>query len=266
VSKRGLPETVHMKHDLHYVEELFHDESGTPVGRYIPIDLIRPNPDQPRVSFGDLEELKASIREKGVLEPLIVRPREDGYQIVAGERRWRACRDLGMETVPCIEKDVDDREMLEIALVENLQRKDLSPFEEAEALQSLAEKFAYTHAQIARVIGRARTSVTESFALMHMPEEVRELCRRADISNKSLLLQVVRQSSVEEMKKLVERVSRQQLTRDQVREQTPARKKPRRFTFHTRGKGFNLIIYFNKSEVSKEELKEALRTALANIK
>jgi ParB family transcriptional regulator, chromosome partitioning protein len=122
VNKRGLPEAIRMKHDLHYVEELFHDESGI-VGRYLPVDSIEPNPNQPRQVIGDLTELVASIKEKGVLEPLLVRRYGNGFQIIAGERRWRACKELGISTVPCIEKDVDDRETLELALIENLQRR-----------------------------------------------------------------------------------------------------------------------------------------------
>src|SRR3989337_2915776 len=140
-----------MKHDLHYVDELFQDQSGA-IGRYIPTDLIRPNPNQPRHNIGDLTELIASIREKGVLEPLLVRRFGDEYQLIAGERRWRACKEIGISVVPCIEKNVDDREMMEIALIENLQRKDLTPFEEAAGLLVLAEKFNYTHTQIAQVI------------------------------------------------------------------------------------------------------------------
>jgi ParB family transcriptional regulator, chromosome partitioning protein len=265
VSKRGLPESVRMRHDLHYVEELFHDKSGV-VGRYIPIDLIRPNPDQPRQNIGDLSELVASIREKGVLEPIIVRPYEGGYQIVAGERRWRACHLAGLNAVPCIEKDVDDREMLEIALIENLQRKDLTPFEEADGLQSLAEKFEYTHAQIAEVIGKSRTSITEILALNHMPEEIKELCRQADISSRSLLLQVVRQPDTEEMKRLVDRIQKEKLTRQDVRNEKAHETRPQHFNYRSSGTGYELSIRFNKPSVTHEEIIHILETTLEKLK
>lgn len=265
MNKRGLPDNVRMKHDLHYVEELMHNEDGEVIGRLIPIDQIRPNPDQPRMNIGDLSELKASIREKGLLEPLIVRPHGDGFQLIAGERRWRACKELGIDKVPCIERDVDDREMLELALIENLQRKDLTAFEESEGLQVLGDKFGYTHAQIGQVIGKSRTSVTESLALHHMPDEIKEMCRRADIDSKSLLLQVVRQPSADDMKRLIERIARQQLTRDDIREETP-RKRSKPFVFNAKGKGYHLSIHFNKTEVSQEEIEQVLKTALDSLK
>jgi len=129
VSKRvGLPVTLKMRHDAHYVESLT-SYSGAAVGRMIPVDQIRPNPEQPRKALGDLRELTESIREKGVLEPLLVRsmPREDCYYIISGERRYHASRAAGLREVPCIEKMADDAETLEIALIENIQRKDLTP-------------------------------------------------------------------------------------------------------------------------------------------
>jgi ParB family chromosome partitioning protein len=122
----------------------------------IPVDQIRPNPDQPRKVLGDLRELTDSIREKGVLEPLLVRyvPREDAYHIISGERRYHAARAAGLREVPAIEKMADDAETLEIALIENMQRKDLTPFEEADGLHRLATTFEYRHEDLARKIGR----------------------------------------------------------------------------------------------------------------
>ena len=151
MSKRiGLPVTLKMRHDAHYVEQLT-SFSGAAVGRMVPIDKIRPNPEQPRKFIGDVSELSESIKEKGVLEPLLVRymPREDTYHIISGERRYHAARAAGLMELPCIEKIADDAETLELALIENLQRKDLTPFEEADGLYRLAEHFAYTHEDIA---------------------------------------------------------------------------------------------------------------------
>ena len=180
MSKRiGLPVTLKMRHDAHYVETLT-SYSGASIGRMIPIDKIRPNPDQPRKFIGDVSELAASIREKGVLEPLLVRyvPREDTYYIISGERRYHASQAAGLHELPCIEKIADDAETLELALIENLQRKDLTPFEEADGLQRLADHFDYTHDDIAKKIGRARSSVTESMSLRVIPHDVRQAVRR----------------------------------------------------------------------------------------
>src|SRR5665213_1391817 len=185
-----------MRHDEHYVEALA-ASAGTPIGRLIAIDQIDPNPDQPRQVMGDLAELMASITEKGILEPLVVRQRAGRFQIIAGERRYQAAVQVGLRELPAVIRDVDDNEMLELALIENLQRKDLTAFEEAEGLQGLAERCGYTHEDLARRLGKSRTSVTESLALTGMPDEVRHLCRLADISSKSVLLQIVRQDTPE---------------------------------------------------------------------
>src|SRR5213595_3131604 len=193
-AKRGLPSTVRMRHDEHYVEALS-SSAGTPVGRLVAIDRIDPNPEQPRQVMGDLSELMASIAEKGIIEPLVVRQRGSRFQIIAGERRYQAAVQVGLRELPVVIRHVDDTEMLELALIENLQRKDLTPFEESEALQGLAGQCGYTHEDLARRLGKSRTSVTESLALNAMPEAVRTLCRLADISTKSLLLQVVRQET-----------------------------------------------------------------------
>jgi ParB family transcriptional regulator, chromosome partitioning protein len=170
--------------------------------------------------------------------------------------------------VPCIEKNVDDREMLEIALIENLQRKDLTAFEEAEGLHSLAEKFQYTHAQIAQVIGKSRTSVTETLALNQIPQEVREICRQADITSKSLLLQIVRQPNVEEMKTLATRIAKEHLTRNDVRKgkQQPSTNKVEHFIYKFKGNSFKLMIRFNQSEATRDEVIQALEAALNKLK
>src|SRR2546425_4114915 len=208
-----------MRHDEHYVAALA-SSAGAPIGRLVPIEQVDPNPDQPRQVMGDLSELMASIAEKGILEPLIVRQRGGRFQIIAGERRYQAAVQVGLEELPAVIRDVDDSEMLELALIENLQRKDLTPFEEAEALHGLAESCGYTHEDLARRLGKSRTSVTESLALTGIPDEIRNLCRLADISSKSLLLQIVRQDTAEKMSALIEKIASQGggATRQQLRE------------------------------------------------
>jgi ParB family chromosome partitioning protein len=267
VSKRiGLPVTLKMRHDAHYVEQLT-SFSGAAVGRMIPVDKIRPNPDQPRKALGDLRELTDSIAEKGVLEPLLVRfmPRDDCYHIISGERRYHASRAAGLREVPCIEKIADDAETLELALIENLQRKDLTPFEEADGLQRLAEQFDYTHDDIAKKIAKARSSVTETMSLRVIPEALRKRCVEHGIISKSLLLQVARQPNEKKMLEAIQRIAQGGLTRDEARRERQGEKnagpRPQPFIFNYRpeSEAFQLRIQFRKSHVSREELIGTLR-------
>jgi ParB family chromosome partitioning protein len=273
VSKRiGLPVTLKMRHDAHYVETLT-SFSGASVGRMIPVDKIRPNPDQPRKHIGDVRELADSIREKGVLEPLLVRymPREDTYYIISGERRFHASQAAGLHEVPCIEKVADDAETLEIALIENLQRKDLTPFEEADGLQRLADHFDYTHDDIARKIGRARSSVTEIMSLRLIPEEVRKECVSNGVTSKSVLLQIARQPTEKKMREMVGRITQDGLKRDDARrirkEETESAPRPESYTFNFEAAdgSFLVKIEFRKSEVSREELSAAVRAILRQV-
>jgi len=265
----GLPVTLKMRHDAHYVEQLT-SFSGAAVGRMIPVDKIRPNPDQPRKALGELRELTDSIKEKGVLEPLLVRfmPRDDCYHIISGERRYHASRAAGLREVPCIEKIADDAETLELALIENLQRKDLTPFEEADGLQRLAEQFDYTHDDIAKKIAKARSSVTETMSLRVIPENVRKQCMELGIISKSLLLQVARQPNERKMLESVHRIAQGGLTRDEARrerqEEKNAGPRPQPFIFNYRpeNESFRLRIQFRKSNVSRDELIETLRGLL----
>ena len=271
MSRRGLPSAVTMRHDEHYVETLA-ASSGTPIGRMVPIDQVNPNPNQPRQVMGDLSELMASIAEKGIIEPLIVRQRRGRFQIVAGERRYQAAAQVGLREVPVMIRDVDDGELIEIALIENIQRKDLSPFEEAEALHSLATDHGYKHEELARRLGKSRSSVTESLSLNAMPDQVRELCRLADITSKSLLLQVVRQGDTKEMIALVEQLTRGAgpTTREQARAAAAGPKpgRPRAFIFKyvPPAKTFNLSLKFRKSRVKRDEIITALTEIIEDLK
>jgi len=270
VPRRGLPETVRMRHDEHYVEALA-ASAGAPIGRLIPIDRIEPNPNQPRQVMGDLSELMASIAEKGIIEPLIVRQRGDHFQIIAGERRYQASVQVGLRELPVVIRDVDDNEIIEVALVENIQRKDLTAFEEAEALHSLATRSAYTHEALARKLGKSRTAITESLALNAMPEDVKNLCRLADISSKSLLLQIVRQPSPQKMLALIEKIASQGgATRAEVRKDLakpkPGRPKAFVFAFRAPSKAFALKLKFKKGHVAKQEVISALEEILDQLR
>ncbi len=268
--KRGLPVTLRMRHDEHYVEALT-SSSGTPVGRLVAIEQLDPNPNQPRQVMGDLAELMASIAEKGVIEPLVVRQRGERFQIIAGERRYHAAVQVGLRELPVVIRDVDDAELIELALIENLQRKDLTPFEEAEAMHSLVKRTGYTHDSLATRLGKSRTAVTESLSLQTMPEDIKNLCRLADITSKSLLLQIVRQSDPQKMIALIERISTQGgATRAEVRTAAakPKPGRPKAFVFNYRppSKTFKLQLRFSKSQVPREEIIGALEAILAELR
>jgi len=267
VSKRGLPSNFKLRHDAHYVELLAARTPGEYIGRMIALEKLEPNPDQPRVELGDLDDLVASIREKGVLEPLLVRPSEVGgrYMIISGERRYRASLQAGLKEVPCIEMNVDDRGVAEIALIENLQRKDLTAFEEADGLRTLADRFGYTHEEMAKRIGKSRSSITESLSLASLPHDIRELCRRADINSKSMLLQVPRQPTEEEMRDFIDSVQSRGLSRDEARKLRSTRQdRPEGYTFRYNSptQSWSLTLKYRKTQVSKAELKEALEDVL----
>lgn len=217
MSKRGLPTGLSMRHDSHYVEE-FAKSPNRSIGKIISISKIEPNPNQPRVEIGDLSELSSSIKQKGILEPLLVKPIGDGtWMIIAGERRWRAANLAGLKEVPCIELDIDEIAIAEIALIENLQRKDLNVWEEADGLAFLGSKYGYTHEEISKKIGKSRTTVTESFAIAGLPESIRDKCRTANITSKSTLLEIARQFDEPAMHYYVDNLLSENLNRDQVR-------------------------------------------------
>lgn len=271
-TKRGLPDRAKMRHDSHFVDELARRSSAS-IGSMIPLELIEPNPDQPRTMLGNLEELTSSIREKGVLEPILVRAAgPNRYQIISGERRFRAASAAGLGEIPAIEMDADDREALEIALVENIQRKDLTAFEEAEGFQLLQEKFGYTHEQISQVIGKSRTTITETLLINDVPDRIRAMCREAGIASKSLLLQICRAGDETAMEQMVRRIAAGSVTREDLRRETreedarPAGR-PKHFVFSLKDKSlpFSFNMTFKKSKVEKGEVIEALRAILKRL-
>jgi ParB family transcriptional regulator, chromosome partitioning protein len=268
----GLPVSVRMRHDTHFVDQLARPE-GEAIGRLIPIEDIEANPNQPRRSLGELAELVASIREKGILEPLLVRTIEGRrYQIIAGERRYRAAVEAGLDEVPCIIRESSDAETMELALIENLQRKDLTAFEEADGLLALAESHGYTHEKMAEKLGKSRSSVTETLSLAAMPEDIRQMCRLADIQSKSLLIQIVRQSDSKKMMALLERFQKEGVsTRQDARQATANRKKaagrPKNFVFRyqPKEKAFKLALQFRRSEVDRGEIIRTLRAIIEEL-
>ncbi len=274
---RGLPPDVKTRADAHYVDAITSGRMGS-IGRMIDIERILPNPTQPRKTLRDIEALAESIRERGILEPILVRPTEDGhFQIIAGERRFHAARQVGLTMIPCVELDVDERGCLEISLIENLQRRDLTPFEEAEAIARLVEDFQYTHEQIARKLGRSRSSVTELLSLNRMPERVKDACRRADILTRTVLMEIVRQPSEDEMMQLVEAVLSGSLTRDEVRELKknpssapaagdPGRPRPYVFRYRPPNRDFQMSLRFDRELVEPDELLQILEQIVTDLK
>jgi ParB family transcriptional regulator, chromosome partitioning protein len=278
----GLPHRVKMRHDTHFVEELT-ARHETPVGKMVPLSTLEADPNQPRSTMGDLDELVASIREKGVLEPILVRPRpgiedEEGgpagvlYRIISGERRYRAAQEAGLYEVPVIEMDVSEQEALEIALIENLQRKDLTPFEEAEGYRMLAENHSYTHEEIASSVGKSRTVITESLSLLQMPPRVRDTVQALAITSKSLLLEVLKAGTEPEMIDLLEEVARRGLNRDDLRQRLRrgtdkgGRRRPYVFRFKSPDRSYSLSLTFRQSEVDKEDLIRALEKILGDLR
>ncbi|KAB2864392.1 MAG: ParB/RepB/Spo0J family partition protein, partial [Bauldia sp.] len=155
--------------------------------RRLPLAFLRANPRNPRKAFDtdDLNDLAASIREKGVVQPILVRPvagADDSYEIIAGERRWRAAQKAGLHEVPVVVHDVSDKEALELAIIENVQRADLNPLEEAVGYQQLIEEHSYSQAQLAEVIGKSRPHIANTLRLLKLPDSVREYLKTGQLS------------------------------------------------------------------------------------
>jgi len=292
-AKRGLPLRVKMRHSAHFVEELAHRHE-TPVGKMVPLSAIEPDPAQPRKEIGDLGELVNSIRDKGVLEPILVRvlppaPAREGirpapsspnaaprYAIISGERRFRAALEAGLFEVPVIEMEVTEKEALEIALIENLQRKDLTAFEEAEGYQALGELHAYTQEEIGKAVGKSRSLVAETLSLLRIPAELRKEAQALGIESRSTLLEVAKAKSPEQMRSLLESIGTRGLTRDDLRRDTRSRsgrgasasgrRKPYIFKFRAPDKTFALNLTFRQATVDRDDLIRALEQILEEIR
>jgi len=152
--------------------------------REIPVTSIRANPFQPRREFdqGALDDLASSIEASGLLQPIVVRPHRSGYELIAGERRWRAVQKLGWEKVPAVVKDVDDQALLTLALIENLQRDDLSAIDAARGYQRLIDEFKLPHAEVARLVGRNRSTIANSIRLLQLPADVQAMLQDRSLS------------------------------------------------------------------------------------
>ena len=229
------------------------EDSNTAVA--IRIDELEPNRAQPRKSFDDesIAELADSISRHGVLQPLLVRPLiGGGYQIVAGERRWRAARMAGVKEVPAVVRDLSESEVMQLALIENLQREDLNPLEEAGGYQALIEEYGFTQEDVARTVGRSRPAVANALRLLALPEDLRELVSEGVLSaghartllafpdeesmRRAAKLAVEQELSVRQLEKLA------QGAKEQLEEQEEKREPPKR-----------RIPYFDEVELALNE-------------
>lgn len=274
--KSGLPETLTMRHDPHFVE-LIASKSPAPRVRLIPIEKIDPNPHQARSELGNIEELMESIRTKGVLEPILVRAKGDRFEIIAGERRYVASKNLGLKEIPCIEMDVEEQEAMEISLIENLQRKDLDIFEEADGLKALMNLYGYSHQEIAEKIGKARSTITEIISVSRIPLNLREKLKKAGINSRSTIIEIAKIEDEENMAKLVDQIIERRLTRTDTRDLTKLfkekeeqeKQKPKYFVFNyvpKDNKNYKLRIEFKKQVVTRQELISILEEILENLK
>ncbi len=196
--------------------------------RHVPIELIHANPMNPRKQFpeDDLEALAKSLREKGLLQPIVVRPASTGgYEIVAGERRWRAAQRAAIHDVPVLVRELDDREALEIALIENVQRSDLNPLDEAGAYQQLIANYAYTQQQLADSIGKSRSHIANTLRLQTLPESVRGQIASGALSAGHARALVATENPQELANKIIKLGLSVRQTEDLAREVSPRKKK-----------------------------------------
>ena len=270
--KSGLPDEMSMRHDHHYVD-LISERTKGPRIRMLLIEKLDPSARQPRNQLGNMNDLVASIKEKGVLEPILVRPVDGRYEIIAGERRYRASKKAGLKEIPCIEMDVEDREAMEISLIENVQRKNLDVFEEADGLKALADIYGYNHQQVADKIGKSRSTITETMNLSKIPNEIRKLCLDSEISSRTTLIEISKQKTLEDMQHLITEIKVRDLKREDTRELSKKIKgsetKVKRYVYNYRGKDpdfYKLRIEFKKQDVKKNDIIRILEEILIKLK
>lgn len=269
--KSGLPEHIKMRHDEHYVD-LIAARTYSPRIRMVSVDLIEPSPHQARMELGNMQELMNSIKEKGILEPVLVRRKNDRYEIIAGERRFIAAKNIRMNEIPCIEMNVSDNEAMELALIENMQRKDLDVFEEADGLKVLIDLYGYSHEQVSKKIGKARSTVTEIINIGRIPKEIRKLCDDYGIKSRSTVIEIAKQKSKEDMQRLVMEIKNRELKREDTRELSQKikgklkREKGFVYKYAEKDKNFRLKIEFKKHEVSNEEIINILEDIIYKLK
>ncbi len=281
--KVGLPDFVKSKFDNHFVEEIS-TRTRTPVIRNIPLDKISTNELQPRKDYGDLDEMAESIKEKGILEPILIRPKNGNFEIVAGERRFRAAKLAGLTDIPCIEHDIADNEALELSIIENIQRKDLNIYEQAFSLKSLSDIYGYTHQEIAQKIGKSRVTVTELIRVTDLPEDILKQCSELNINSKTFLLELVKLEDEEQMLEMLKNYSEEPFSRDKIKEKRKEKAlveenktdaennaalgplKPFKFNFVSEDRNIKIKFDIKTPNPSKEHLISILEKLIADIR
>jgi ParB family chromosome partitioning protein len=272
--KVGLPDFVKSKFDNHFVDELS-TRTRTPVIRNIPIDKLAANVHQPRKDFGDLAELADSIKEKGILEPVLIRPKNGQFEIVAGERRFRAAQIAGLSEIPCIEYDIADNEALEISIIENIQRKNLNVYEQAFSIKSFADIYGYTHQEIAQKICKSRVTVTELIRITDLPEEILERCMELKINSKTFLQELVKLENVEQMKEMLDNYQEEPFSREKIKEKRKAQKdkktaeksvKTLRFNLTSEDKSVKIKFDIKSQEADKNKIIDILEKLVSDLK
>lgn len=239
----------------------------------IPLEKIDPNPHQARSELGNIQELMDSIRTKGVLEPILVRSLGNRFEIIAGERRFIASKNVGLKELPCIEFDVSENEAMEIALIENLQRKDLETFEEADGLNALIDLYNYNHQEVSEKIGKARSTITEILSISKIPEAVRQVIKSSGVFSRSTLIEIARQETSDDMMTFAQEIVKRRLTREDTRDLSKLLKgkvkKPKYYVYNYVPEGidkFRMRLEFKKQMVSRQEIIDVLEVILKKLR
>lgn len=270
--RSGLPEAISMRHDDHFVD-LISSRGIGPRIRMISLEKIDPNPHQARSELGNIQELMDSIKSKGVLEPILVRPKADRFEIIAGERRYIASKNISLKEIPCIEMDVQENEAMEIALIENLQRKDLDLFEEADGLNALIDLYGYSHQEVSEKIGKARSTITEILSISKVPDKVREIIKTSGVFSRSTIIEIAKQKSDSDMLKFAQQIVERRLTREDTRDLSKLLKgkvkKPKFYVYNYSSEGtdkYKLRLELKKQTMSRQEIIEILQEIIENLK
>ncbi len=272
-SKRsGLPDSIGMRHDDHFVDLISSRNIGPRI-RMISIEKIDPNPHQARSELGNIQELMDSIKSKGVLEPILVRSKADRFEIIAGERRLIASKNVGLKEIPCIEMDVEQNEAMEIALIENLQRKDLDIFEEADGLNALIELYGYNHQDVSDKIGKARSTITEILSISKVPDKVREIIKNSGVFSRSTIIEIAKQKNEADMLKFAQAIVDRRLTREDTRDLSKILKgkvkKPKFYVYNYIPEGsdrYKLRLEFKKQTMTRQEIIDILQEIIEKLK
>lgn len=253
-------------------------KSDRPQLMMLAVEQVEPDPDQPRRDLGDLSELKASIREHGIVQPIIVSPASAAglFRIIAGERRYTAAKELGQAEIPCVVRSIEEHRRLEVQLIENIHRKGFNPIEEATAYKRLMDEFKLSQRQLADRLGKSVATVNQTLRILTLPEDVLEGVQTSERLSRSVLLEIAKQETPEEQRAMWKRANSGGLTVKSARAAKPAavegeegmdvaqRKGASRVSFRTTGA--LVTVSFAEGDKAKAEVVAALTEALAEAK